>query len=86
MTWYTGMYSIMAMGLLYRLDDMVNCVCYMGLESNGNFIAGAAFMGSYYRTYIISGMSYPRLDSVVPLVLCIVAYNIRGTSVVLQVP
>ena len=27
MTWYIGTCKIMAMGLLYRLDFMVRCVC-----------------------------------------------------------
>ena len=26
MTWYAGTCSIMAMGLLYRLDNMIKCV------------------------------------------------------------
>jgi hypothetical protein len=40
----------------------------MGLGSNG-FKTGTALMGSYYKTYIISGMGHPRSDSVMPLVL-----------------
>jgi hypothetical protein len=31
-------------------------------------------------------MGHPRSGSVVPLVLCMVAYNIRGIAVVLQIP
>jgi hypothetical protein len=30
----------MAMGLLYGLYDIVKCVCYMVLRSNGYFMAG----------------------------------------------
>jgi hypothetical protein len=61
-------------------------VCYMGFGSNGYFMTDAVLMGSYYKTYIISSVSQPRSDSVVPLVLWTVAYNIRGTNVVLLVP
>jgi hypothetical protein len=39
-----------------------------------------------YRTNIISGVTHLRSNLVVLLVLCMVAYNIEGTSVVLQVP
>jgi hypothetical protein len=46
-------------------------------------MAGAALMGGYYRTGIINGVSHSRSDSVVPLVLCMVAYNIRDIDVVL---
>ena len=50
------------------------------------FVTGVALMGGHYRTYIINGVGHPRSNSVVPLVLCTVAYNIWGTGVVLQVP
>jgi hypothetical protein len=46
----------------------------------------AALTDGHYRIDIISGVGYPRSDSVMPLVLCMVAYNIRGIGVVLQVP
>jgi hypothetical protein len=49
------------------------------------FVAGTALMGGYYKTDIISGVGHPRSNSVVPLVLCTIACNIRGTGVVLQV-
>jgi hypothetical protein len=75
----------MVMGLLYRFNDIVKCVCYMSLGSNGCFVIGATLTSDHYRTYIISGVDYPRLDSIVPLVLCTVAYNFRGTIVILQV-
>jgi hypothetical protein len=42
-------------------------------------------MDGHYRVDIISGVGHPRLDVVVLLVLYTVAYNIRGTSVVLQI-
>jgi hypothetical protein len=35
--------------------------------------------------YIISGVRHPKSNLVVPLILCTVVYNIRGTSVVLKV-
>jgi hypothetical protein len=86
MTWYTGTCSITIMGLLYRLDDMVKCVCYMSLGSNGFFMTGTALTSNHYRTNIFSNVGQPRLNSIVLLVLCTVVYNIRGTGVVLQVP
>jgi hypothetical protein len=49
-------------------------------------VAGAALMGGHDRTDFISGVGYPRLDSVVLLVLCMVVCNGWGTSIVLQVP
>jgi hypothetical protein len=58
----------------------------MGLGSIGCFVIGVALMGRHYRTDIISGVGHPRPDLVVPLVLCTVAYKIRGTDAVLQVP
>ena len=57
----------------------------MGFESNGCFMAGAALTDNRYKTDIISGVGHLRLDSIVPLVLCMVVYNIWGTGVVLQV-
>jgi hypothetical protein len=86
MIWYTDTYSIIVMSLLYRLNDMVKYVYYMGPGSNSCFVTGVALMGGHYRTDIINGIGYPRSDSVLPLVLCTVAYNIQGTGVVLQVP
>jgi hypothetical protein len=58
----------------------------MGLGSNGCFMAGTALTGCHYRTNIINGVGHPRSDLVVSLMLYTVAYNIRSTSVVLQVP
>jgi hypothetical protein len=51
-----------------------------------SFVAGAALTSGHYRTEIISGMGHLRLDSVMSLVLCIIAYNGWGTGIVLQVP
>jgi hypothetical protein len=49
-------------------------------------VADAALKGGHYRTDIISGVGHLRSDSVVPLVLCMVACNGWGTNIVLQVP
>ena len=38
-----------------------------------------------YKTDIISSVGHSRSDLVVPLVLCMVVYNIQGIGVVLQV-
>jgi hypothetical protein len=76
MIWYTGTFGITAIGLLYKLDDMVKCVCYMGFVSNGCFMASTALTGGHYRTNIISGVGRLRSNSVVLLVLCTVVYNI----------
>jgi hypothetical protein len=76
MIWYTSTCSIIAMGLLYRLDDMVECVCYMGLGSNRCFMVGAALTDGHYRMDIISGVGYPRSCLVILLVSCMVVYNI----------
>jgi hypothetical protein len=80
------MCMITAMGLLYMLilwSNVCVCVCYMGLGSNGSFMASVALTGSHYKTDIINGVSHSRSDSVMQLVLCTVAYNIQGTSVIL---
>jgi hypothetical protein len=58
-------------------------MCYMGLVSNGCFVADAALTDDHYKMDIISSVGYPRSNSVVPPVLCTVAYNIGGTSVIL---
>jgi hypothetical protein len=49
------------------------------------FIAGVALTGGHYRMNVIRGVGHPRSDSVVPLVLRMVASNDWGTSIVLQV-
>ena len=85
MTWYTSMCDITVMRLLYRLYNIVKCVCCMGLGSNDCFIAGTALTGGHYRTYINSGVSHPRSCLIVPLMLYMVVNNIRGIDVVLQV-
>jgi hypothetical protein len=86
MIWYTDMCGIIVMSLLYRLNDIVKCVYYMGPRSSSYFVTSVALMGGHYRTDIINSIGYPRSDSVLPLALYMVAYNIQGTSVVLQVP
>jgi hypothetical protein len=73
------------MGLLYMLTLWSN-MCYMGLKFNGCFVTGVALTSDHYRMEVINGVGYPRSDSIVPLVLCTVAYNIWGTDVVLHVP
>jgi hypothetical protein len=42
-------------------------------------------MYGHCRIDIISGVGHPRLDLIMPLMLCMVAYNICGTGIVLQV-
>ena len=76
----------MVMSLLYRFNVIVKCVCYMSLGFSGCFVTVATITGGHYKTYIISGVGHLRSDLVVPLLLWAIAYNIRGTSVVLQVP
>ena len=72
MTWYTGTCGTMAMGLLYGLTLWSN-VC-VGFGSNGFMTKMRPFpMDGYYTMNIISGVGYPRLDSIVPLVSCTVA-------------
>jgi hypothetical protein len=44
-----------------------------------------ALMGGHYKTYIISGVSHPRSDLIMSLMLWKVAYNIQSINVVLQV-
>jgi hypothetical protein len=63
-------------GLTIYVNFMVKCVCYMGLRSNGCFMASEAVIGGHYKTDIISSVGDLKSDSVVPLVLCTVAYNI----------
>jgi hypothetical protein len=65
---------------------MVKCVRYIGLGFNGCFMAGTVLTGSHYRMDNISSVGHPRSDLIVLLILCMVTYNIQGTSVLLQVP
>jgi hypothetical protein len=58
----------------------------MGIGSNDCFVTAAALIGGHYKIDIINGVGHLRLNLVMPLVLCMTADNIRGTSVVLQVP
>jgi hypothetical protein len=63
------------------------CVLYGGFGSNGFVTKVQLFpMDGHYRTDIISGVGHPRSDSVVPLMLFVVACNGWGTGIVLQVP
>ena len=57
----------------------------MGLGSNGCFMADAALIDGHYKIDIISIVGYPRSDSVMLLVSCMITYNIQGTGIVLQV-
>ena len=77
MTWYTGTCGTMAMGLLYGLTLWSN-VC-VGFGSNDFVAKTQSFsMDGHYRTDIISGMSHPRSDSVMPLVLRTVCCAMAG--------
>ena len=76
----------MAMDLLYMLALWSNvCVLY-GHWIQWLFVANVALMSGNYRMNIINGVDHPRSDSIVPLVLCMVACNIQGTGIVLHVP
>jgi hypothetical protein len=66
---------------------MVNVCMYGGFGSNGFVTKTQPFpMDGHYKTDIISGVSHPKLNSVVSLMLCTVACNGLGTDIVLQVP
>jgi hypothetical protein len=57
---------------------MVKCV-YMGFGSNGFVTKAQPFpMDCHYRTGIISAMGYPKSDSVMLLVLCMVTVQYLG--------
>ena len=64
---------------------MVKCVYYMSHGSNGCFVTSTALMDGHYVLDIINSVGHPRSDSVVPLVLCTVVYNIQDIGVVVQV-
>ena len=75
------------MGLLYRLHNMVKCVCVEGFGSNGFVTKVLSFpMDGHYRMDIISGVGHPKSNLAMPLVLCMIACNGWGTDIVLQVP
>jgi hypothetical protein len=60
---------------------------YRGFGFNGFMTKVQPFLiDGYYRTDIISDVGHPRSDSVVSLVLCMVACNGWGTGIVLQIP
>ena len=71
------------MDILYKFSDMVKCICYISLGFNGCSAIDAILMGGHYKTGIISSVGHPRLNLVVPLVLCTVAYNDQSIDVVL---
>jgi hypothetical protein len=86
MTWYTDMYSIMAIGLLYKFDSVVKNVCYMGFGSNGvHDRCSHCLMVGHYWTHITSNMGHLRSESVKLLVLWTVVYNGWGIGIVLYV-
>jgi hypothetical protein len=63
------------------------CMLYEGFGSNGFVTKVQPFlMIGHYRTDITTGVGHPRSESVVPLVLHMVACNDWGTCIVLHVP
>jgi hypothetical protein len=46
-------------------------------------VASTALTGGHYKMDIISDVGHSRSASVVPLVLCMIACDIQGTSIVL---
>jgi hypothetical protein len=73
------MCKIMVMGLLYG-----KCVLY-GLCIQWLFVVGTALMGGHYRTDIISGVGHSRSNSIVLLLICMVACIGWGIDIILQV-
>jgi hypothetical protein len=61
-------------------------VCVIWALDPRLFVVDATLKGGHYRMNIISGVGHPWSDSVMPLVLCTVAYNGWGIDIVLQVP
>ena len=57
------------------------CVLY-GPWIQWLFVVGTTLIGSHYMIDIISGVGHPRLDLVVPLVLCMVACSVWDTGIV----
>jgi hypothetical protein len=81
MTWYTGTCSIMAKSLQYELSVWSLCV-WGGFGFNSFVTKMQPFpMDGDYRIDVISGVGYPRLDSVLLLVLrmvcCAMARTLR---------
>jgi hypothetical protein len=72
--------------LTIYVNFMVKCVCYIDLGSNSCFVIVTTLTNDHYKTYIISGVGHLRLNSIMPLVLWMVEYNVQGTDIVLQVP
>jgi hypothetical protein len=83
--WYVHYKQLWAYYIDFILWSNV-CLLYGGSGSNGFMTKVPPFpMVGHYRTDIISDVGHLRLDSVVPLVLCMVAYNGWGTDIVQQV-
>jgi hypothetical protein len=81
MSWYTGMYGIMVVGLLYGLTLWIVCV-WGGFRSNGFVTKMQLFpMNGHYRTSIISYVGHLRSDSIVALVLHTVCCAMAGAPV-----
>ena len=69
--------------LRIRVNFVVKCVC-VGFGLNGFVTKTQPFpMDGYSKMDIISGVSYPRSDSIVLLVLCMVACNGWSIGIVL---
>jgi hypothetical protein len=61
--------------LTIYVSFMVKCMFAILALNPMVIVAGAALMGGHYKTDIIIGVGHLRLDSVVALVLCMVACN-----------
>ena len=60
--------------LTIHVNFMVKCVC-VGFGSNSFLTKMQPFlMDGHYKMDVISCMGYPRLDEVVPVMLCMVCY------------
>jgi hypothetical protein len=63
------------------------CVYYIGIDPMViRDQRSHCLMVGHYKTYIISSLGHPMLDSVILLVLWTVACNGQGTGIVLHVP
>jgi hypothetical protein len=68
--------------LTIQVNFMVKCMWGLWIQWFHDQ-AHYSLIDGYYKTYIINGVGHPRLDLVVPLVLYTIAFNMRGTDVVL---
>ena len=50
------------------------CVYYMGLGSNGYFMASVALIDGHYKMDIISGVSQVELSRVANVMYCMIQY------------